>query len=67
MPAQIIISLDDAGQVEVSAPAQNIILCYGMLARARDLIKEAHEQAASQAIVPPSPSDVLALRRNGNR
>lgn len=57
MPIQLIITLNDDGQIGVNAPLQDKVLCYGLLEVARDAIQKYHEQQpqkrSSLVAVPP--------------
>jgi hypothetical protein len=57
--AQIVITLDDTGQVGVAAQVQPL-QAYGMLEIARDVIKAQAAEAASR-IQPARPQDLAAL------
>lgn len=39
-PVQLVITMTPDGQVQVSGPLQNKVLCYGMLESARDAIRD---------------------------
>lgn len=54
MAFEINITLSDDGQFNISAPFDNQIICYGMLAHAHDVIKAAAEGAIEAA--PPKPT-----------
>jgi hypothetical protein len=55
MPLELKIMMDDAGQVTMSGPIENKILCYGLLEVARDGIAEHHANAAKQLVQPAGP------------
>lgn len=56
------ITLDESGQVHVTGPLGNLILCYGMMDMAKDAIRA---QAARQ-IQRPTPADVVAIGQGVN-
>lgn len=58
---QILIEMDERGQVSVTGPLANKVLCYGILATAADIIREAGQ--AAPKIVAPSNGDVLSISR----
>ena len=45
MAMELIIRIDDAGQLSVSGPIDNKIVCYGLLEAARDAVQAHHDQA----------------------
>ena len=62
--AKLTLVLSDNGQVAVSGPIENPVLCYGMLERARDAIKDFNDRKkagepslvlAGPGAVPPPP------------
>lgn len=54
MPLELKIMQDDAGQISISGPIENKLLCYGLLEVARDGIAEHHRQAAQRLVQPAS-------------
>ncbi len=44
--AQLAITMDDAGRINVNGPIENRVLCYGLLEAAKDAIKSHAEQSA---------------------
>ena len=59
MDLQLTITLTAAGQVSVSGPLENSLICYGMLEAAKDAIRDHVAQAAKSKIIPilkPLPS-----------
>lgn len=52
-PVELIIRLTPTGQVTVTGPIEQRLLCYGLLQVARDVI--AGHQPAEQRIVAPVP------------
>lgn len=63
MPIELKIVQDDTGQVLVSGPIGNKLLCYGLLEAARDAIQAYHEQ--NKKLVQPA-SLVLPEFGQGN-
>lgn len=53
MATRLVIDLTDAGQLNVQAPLQDKILCYGLLEAARDVIKD-YVAPESRIAVPPA-------------
>lgn len=54
-PVQIIITLTPNGELNVSGPFGNLVLFYGLLERARDVVKDAHDKrvaAGPNLIIP---------------
>jgi len=49
--AEIVITLNAAGQIHVTAPLQNKMLCYGLLEVARDVV-QGFQPAQAPAILP---------------
>ena len=58
MPAQLIITLTDENQINISGPIQNKLLCYGMMCVAMDAMRESHEQNKQliqpATLIPPT-------------
>lgn len=50
MPFQIVITMEDTGQIKMTAPMDQKIVCYGMLEIARCLV-DAHKPG-EQRIIP---------------
>lgn len=63
--AQIIITVDAAGQLAVTAPFQDKLTCYALLEAARDVVKEQSDALAGSKIVPVNPGDVPRLTLRG--
>lgn len=59
------IVMNDAGQIGVSGPIENVLVCYGLLELARDAIREHAAAAAARKIAPATGADIRAL--NGQR
>jgi hypothetical protein len=45
MAMTMTITVHDNGQLEVSGPLENKIVCYGLLEAARDAVQQHHDQA----------------------
>ena len=59
---QLTITLQDDGQVQITGPIEQLLVCYGLLEAAKDAIREFGEQRSkSPAIIPIRQS----LRDNG--
>jgi hypothetical protein len=58
--AQLIITLDHAGNIGVTGPITDKVLCYGMLGVAHDAIRDYNEEKARR-IVPASTEELSAL------
>lgn len=57
------INMYDNGQVDVSGPVENKVLCYGLLEVARDAIAEHAKKAAEQRIVTPGPAGLSLVTK----
>lgn len=57
------IKLHDDGNVELTGPVENKVLCYGMLECAKDIIHDYNAAKAAQKsdIARPSPADLRVL------
>jgi len=62
MKIQLVITLDEKGQLNVTGPIQQTVICFGILERAKDVIRKAADQA-QPAIVAPTNGDVLTINR----
>jgi len=56
------ITIDEKGQIQVTGPIENKLLCYGLLEIAKDVVHEHCERISNQRVVPAGPADVAALR-----
>jgi hypothetical protein len=65
MPLELKIMQDDAGQISVSGPIENKILCYGLLEIARDAIV-AHHEKAKRLVQPAAAFPVALTKGNGH-
>lgn len=54
------ITLTESGQVSVNGPLDQLMLCYGMLELAKDVVR-AHQATKTKAVAVPSNGDVLAF------
>lgn len=62
--AQLLITLQADGSVQVQGPINDKVLCYGLLECARDAIQEAAARAAAVSrIVPAQMADPFLVRR----
>ena len=59
---QLVISLNASGEINISGPIQDKVLCYGLLGIARDLVKD----YVPQAITVPKGVIIPPLRGVGN-
>lgn len=63
-PPQLVITLNPNGLgVHVVGPIDNPILCYGMLTRAHDAIKDYTEQRARPRVIPAATMPAPPLRQ----
>jgi hypothetical protein len=53
---ELVIAMDDRGQVTVTGPIDQKLLCYGLLACARDAIADHHAVLAQRLVQPASGS-----------
>lgn len=63
MPMELKITLSDTGQITISGPIDNTLLCYGLLEQAKDILRTRVAARGAQRIVQPGPADVVALNR----
>lgn len=63
MKAQLVITIEDNDQTNVSGPINDKLLCYGMLEVARDAIQSHHAKVALRQSVVPAAMPPEALRR----
>ncbi len=63
MAVELKITMDDAGNVGVNGPIENLILCYGLLEIGRQSIHRHHEQNAGKLIQTP-PSGMFLPRKD---
>jgi len=50
-PPTLAITLTETGQVQVSGPIQNLVLCYGLLEAAKDAIRKHSASAPKSGLV----------------
>ena len=55
---QLIITLDKSGNMNLSGPLQDKILCYGLLENAKDAIRNIHQAQADRAKLQPQLTQV---------
>lgn len=48
MKAQLVITLEDDGRVNVAGPLNDRVLAYGLLGIARDVVEKFNEEAAAK-------------------
>ncbi len=68
MAVQLVVTMDDAGAVQVSGPIDNLILCFGLLEVAKDVLRKHAErtQTGVQAVAPGQGQGLMqALARRG--
>lgn len=64
--AELIIRMDDTGNVSVSGPMENRMLIYGLLEVTRDTIVEFHAAAKKNIVqAPPGLANALKLHNPG--
>lgn len=51
---QLLIEITDAGEVSVTGPITEKLLCYGLLEAAKDAIRNAGEQAVTERRIVPA-------------
>jgi len=68
MRVQLLIEMDERGDVTVKGPLEQKPICYGMLEIARDIIKDLHDKATAQngAIQIVKPTDAHDRSRDGH-
>ena len=65
--AELTIKIDVGGNVSLSGPMENRMICYGLLSVARDMIFEMHMKKGSKKKIQLAPATLAdALRRPGN-
>ncbi len=60
MPIQLIITLDDKGQVSVNGPIDQTMFCFGLLEVAKDSIRK-HGDEKARRVHAPALADVAAF------
>lgn len=67
MQAQLIITVTEQGEVSVTGPIANRMLCYSMLEMARDVVRDlapkADQTPDAPRIMPAEPAAVSQLTR----
>jgi hypothetical protein len=56
--AQLVITLDESGNVGINGPLENRLLCFGMMEMAKDGINKKHD-ADQKRIVQVAPGTTL--------
>ncbi len=62
----ITLLMNKSGACKVHGPVHDLILCYGLLELAKDLIKENHKNQAKPKIMPAN-GGIMNFLRNGKR
>lgn len=62
MPKQIILTLEDNGQLNLQGPIENSILCYGMLEVAKDILRDFQTKKRDSRIEVPQLELPIGLR-----
>lgn len=57
----LVITMNQAGEISLSGPLENKVLCYGLLEVGRDIV--ANHKAPEQRIVPPGPTGLALVHR----
>jgi hypothetical protein len=55
MAAQLIITLDDAGKIQVAGPLDNQLMCYGMLEAGKAALQEHWRTSQNRVQLAPGP------------
>jgi hypothetical protein len=58
--AKLVISLDDAGRVNVEGPIENKLFVYGLLELGKEAIKQYHDEAEKR-VKPATAAERLAI------
>ncbi len=66
MPVQLVITMDEKGNVNVNGPLANRVLCFGLLEMAKSNINEWVAKQQEQRVQPASDAEVAALIKPGN-
>ena len=61
---RLVITLTQDGQINVEGPLHDIVLCYGLLERAKDVARSVAE-AQQKRIVQPAVGVIPQLGQNG--
>lgn len=61
MKFEIVVSMDEKGNVSVNGPIENKIVCYGMLEVARQAVEKFNPQ--KKTIQPVTPNEFEAVKR----
>lgn len=63
MRAQLVITLQDDGQVGIQGPLSDPILCYGLLELAKDALRRFSQEP--KPLIQPVAANVIPMPRNG--
>jgi hypothetical protein len=58
MPLQLLITMEDSGQVRVDGPIGNKVLCFGLLEIAKEAVRE-YAEKNQKLVVPVSGMTVV--------
>jgi hypothetical protein len=64
---ELLIAVNDTGQVQVTGPIENKVLCYGLLAAAQDAVRDYHAIAAQRLVQPASAPLSFELPKGNGR
>jgi hypothetical protein len=65
--AEMLITIDQNGQISVTGPINDKFISYAMLEAARDVVKDHHDKIARSSIVAPTSEDVRAIGLAGEK
>ncbi len=60
---QLTIVLEDDGQVKMSGPLQDKVLCYGMLGLAGDIVRNFKPSDAANLAVPANSGKIKVIKQ----
>ena len=61
MKMELVISMDERGNVSVSGPIENMVVCFGLLEVAKDAVRNFSAQSQKR-IVPATETDLSRMR-----
>jgi hypothetical protein len=65
MPFELKIALNDAGQLAITGPIENEMICYYLLEKGRQVVAEHHATKAAR-LVQPATALPFAISKGGN-
>lgn len=65
MRAQLVITLQDDGQVGLNGPLQDPILCYGLLELGKDALRRFSQEP--KPLVQPAPAAAIPMLQGSGR